>query len=55
MKKSIISIILALIIIQVSNLKAQTESYDAEYLKLVKEYTLNEDGSYDFHFPRKSS
>jgi hypothetical protein len=53
MKKSIITIILALCLIQVSNLQAQTESYDAEYLKLVKEYTLNPDGSYDFHYHKE--
>ncbi len=50
MKKSIITTILALIVFQFNNLNAQTESYDAEYLKLVKEYTLNDDGSYEFHY-----
>jgi len=50
MKKSIFTTILALLVFQFTNLQAQTESYDAEYLKLVKEYTLNADGSYDFHY-----
>jgi hypothetical protein len=50
MKNNRIALILALFFISTLFLKAQTESYDAEYLKFVKEYTLNEDGSYDFHY-----
>ena len=53
MNKSIFTIILALILIQVLPIKAQTENYDAEYLKLVKEYILHEDGSYDFHYHKE--
>jgi hypothetical protein len=53
MKKRIFTIILGILILQFDNLQAQTESYDAEYLNLVKEYTLNPDGSYDFHFHKE--
>jgi hypothetical protein len=53
MKNSIITIILALCLIQVSNLQAQDVSYDAEYISLVKEFTLHEDGSYDFHYHKE--
>ncbi len=53
MKKIRIHFILAIILISSIILNAQTESYDAEYLKLVKEYTLNPDGSYDFHYRKE--
>jgi len=50
MKKNQIILILVLLFISPIYLNAQTESYDAEYIRLVKEYTLHEDGSYDFHY-----
>lgn len=51
MKKIHLTTILAFILlVPISFLNAQTESYDAEYLRLVKEYTLNDDGSYEFHY-----
>jgi hypothetical protein len=50
MKRYFILNLIFFFILQITVLKAQTESYDAEYLKLVKEYTLNPDGSYDFHY-----
>ncbi len=34
-------------------LKAQTENQDAEYIKIVKEYIVHEDGSYDFHYRKE--
>lgn len=46
-------IFLVIFIFSSALLKAQTESYDAEYLKLVKEYTLNEDGSSGFHYHKE--
>jgi hypothetical protein len=54
MKKIFFTIILVIfILIPISALKAQTENYDAEYLKIVKEYILHEDGSYDFHYRKE--
>lgn len=53
MKKIRFTFSLVIIILSASILNAQTESYDAEYLKLVKEYTLNPDGSYDFHYHKE--
>jgi hypothetical protein len=50
MKKILIHLSLLLLLLSSILLQAQTESYDAEYLKLVKEYTLNEDGSTEFHY-----
>jgi hypothetical protein len=50
MKKLQIALIPVLFLFIPVILIAQTESYDAEYLRLVKEYTLHEDGSYDYHF-----
>ena len=32
---------------------AQTEKADAEYLNILKEYTLHEDGSIDFHYSKE--
>jgi len=34
-------------------LRAQDEKYDAIYLSLVREYTLNPDGSMDYHFAKQ--
>jgi hypothetical protein len=53
MKRYFILNLIFFFILQIAVLKAQTESYDAEYLKLVKEYTLNPDGSYDFHYHKE--
>lgn len=53
MKKIQIALIPVLFLLLPVFLSAQTESYDAEYLKLVKEYTLNDDGSTEFHFYKK--
>jgi hypothetical protein len=50
MKKIIIAIV-CLSILSISF--AQTEKADAEYLKIQKEYTLNEDGSIDFHYTKE--
>jgi len=50
MKKIQIALIPVLFLLLPVFLSAQTENYDAEYLKLVKEYTLNDDGSTEFHF-----
>ena len=53
MKKSYFVIFLAVYFLTPLFLKAQTDNYDAEYLKLVKEYSLNADGSYDFHYHKE--
>ena len=53
MRKSVFTTILAAFVLQFANIHAQTASYDAEYLKLVKEYTLNPDGSYDYHYHKE--
>lgn len=37
----------------VSLVNAQNEKADAEYLHVLKEYTLNEDGSIDFHYSKE--
>jgi hypothetical protein len=50
MKKLILTIF-CLFIINLSF--SQNENADAEYLKIFKEYTLNEDGSIDFHYSKK--
>jgi len=50
MKKLIIAIYCLSIL---SLTYAQTEKADAEYLKIQKEYTLNEDGSIDFHYSKE--
>ena len=41
------------IVFSISYLSAQTTDQDAEYQKIVKEYTLNRDGSYDFHYRKE--
>lgn len=46
--KKIISLIFILIFAQF--LVGQTSSLDGEFLKVTKEYSLNEDGSMDFHY-----
>ncbi len=54
MKKSFFVIMLALsFLIPLKALKAQQDKYDAEYLKVVKEYILHEDGSYDYHYRKE--
>jgi hypothetical protein len=53
MKKGIFTIIMVILGMQFANLRAQTGNYDAEYLKVSKEYTLHDDGSYDFHFHKE--
>jgi len=52
MKKIFIILIPAFFILHPS-LKSQTDDQDAEYLKIVKEYTLNKDGSWDFHYRKE--
>ena len=54
MKRINFFVSLALFIIApVLLIQAQDNTYDAEYLKLVKEYTLNPDGSYDFNYHKE--
>lgn len=50
MKKLILAIF-CLSIISISF--SQNEKSDAEYLKIIKEYTLNSDGSIDFHYSKE--
>ncbi len=49
--KKIINAIICLAIFGISF--AQTEKADAEYQNIQKEYTLNEDGSIDFHYTKE--
>jgi len=49
--KKLILIIFCLSIISTSF--SQTENADANYLKVLKEYTLNDDGSMDFHYAKE--
>jgi hypothetical protein len=54
MKKSFFVTMLALsFLVPLKALKAQQDKYDAEYLKVVKEYILLEDGSYDYHYRKE--
>ena len=53
MKKIKIAILPVLFLLIPVFLSAQNENYDAEYLKLVKEYSLNDDGSFDFHLRKE--
>ena len=47
-------IILTIFCLFIINLSfSQKENLDAEYIKILKEYTLNEDGSIDFHYSKK--
>ncbi len=46
--KNIILIIFCTLLVNITF--SQSEKSDAEFLKIVKEYTLNEDGSIDFHY-----
>ncbi|MBI9036571.1 MAG: DUF3857 domain-containing protein [Bacteroidales bacterium] len=47
-------IILAIFCLFIINLSfSQKENADAEYLKILKEYTLNADGSIDFHYSKQ--
>ena len=50
MKKLVIAIFCLSII---ANSFSQNENADAEFLQIRKEYTLNEDGSVDFHYSKK--
>lgn len=52
MKKIIILLALSLLAFQ-SGLKAQTNIQDAEYQKILKEYTLYLDGSFDYHYRKE--
>ncbi len=48
------NIILAIFCLFIINLSfSQIENADAEYLEVLKEYTLNDDGSIDFHYSKK--
>lgn len=51
--KKILTILIPAFLFSFLSLSAQPIDQDAEYLKLVKEYTLNKDGSYDFHFRKE--
>lgn len=45
--------ILSGLILFLPSLRAQNQDQDAEYQKIIKEYTLNIDGSYDFHYRKE--
>jgi hypothetical protein len=49
--KSLLSIILTVVVLTVSGQKSPEQ--DAIFEKIVKEYTLNKDGSIDFHYYKK--
>jgi len=53
--KKLISIFLTsvLFLLTSNHLFSQDENYDAVYLQLIKEYTLNPDGSMDFRYIKK--
>lgn len=54
MKKSFFAIVPAILFLfSINTLKAQSENNDAVYLKVVREYILHEDGSYDFHYRKE--
>lgn len=53
MKRHQFKILLVLFLIAPIFGKAQTENQDAEYIKIIKEYILHEDGSYDYHFHKE--
>ncbi len=47
-------LILAIFCLSIINISfSQNENADAEYLKILKEYTLNPDGSIDFHYSKE--
>ena len=46
----LISLLVCLLTSVAMQLKAQDDKYDAYYVKLVREYTLNSDGSMDYRF-----
>jgi len=48
-----ISFLLCSLTLVVTQLKAQDERYDASYISLIKEYTLNPDGSMDYRFVKQ--
>jgi hypothetical protein len=53
MKRNQFIFMLVLFFIAPIFIAAQSENQDAEYLKIVKEYILHEDGSYDFHYRKE--
>jgi len=53
MKKGIAFSVLTFLFLIVNPLFSQTPGYDAEYQKLVKEYILQKDGSWDFHYRKE--
>jgi len=53
MKKPISFLLTSVLFLLTSNLFSQDENYDAVYLQLTKEYTLNPDSSMDFRYIKK--
>jgi hypothetical protein len=53
MKRNQFIFILVLFFFAPIFIKAQTENQDAEYIKIIKEYILHEDGSYDYHYRKE--
>lgn len=53
MKNSVSFFISTIFALSVSAIFCQTTQYDAEYQKLVKEYILQKDGSWDFHYHKE--
>jgi hypothetical protein len=51
--KSIKILFLLNLILFIPSLKAQNDNQDAEYIKVVKEYILHEDGSFDYHYRKE--
>jgi len=52
MKKFMTNLVLLLFLSSLSRINAQEENYDAVYLSLKKEYTLNPDGTVDFRYSK---
>ncbi|MCX6244587.1 MAG: DUF3857 domain-containing protein [Bacteroidetes bacterium] len=50
MKKLLFFFLTSVLCLQTSNIFSQDENYDAVYLRLTKEYTLNPDGSIDYRY-----
>jgi hypothetical protein len=53
MKKPISFLLTSVLLFLAPHLFSQEENYDAVYLQLTKEYTLNPDGSMDFRYLKK--
>lgn len=51
--KSLKILFLFSLILCIPALKAQTDNQDAEYIKIIKEYILHKDGSYDYHYRKE--